>query len=92
MVDATQQYYQSPEQYDNQNTMCSFIKSVVIGAYDEKVYIYYDAAAYTSDNLYNEFTSDLYCEEIVTTTQMQGFFAFSALIVIFLLSACIMHG
>ena len=48
----------------------SFIKSVVTGAYDEKGYIYYDATDYTSNNLYNEFASDLYREEIVTTGQM----------------------
>ena len=71
--------------------MCSFIKSVVTGAYDGIGYIYYDATDYTSNNLYNKFAADLYRKEIVTAGQMLRLVAFSASVIL-LVSACIVHG
>merc|ERR1740124_676585 len=92
MSSATQKSYQSSEQYDNESNVCNFIKSVVTGAYDEHGYIYFDASAYSSDNEYNEFASDLHKVEIVTAGQIFGLVIFSSVVLFFFMSACIMHG
>jgi len=66
---ATEESYESENQYDSNYATCSFLKSVVTGSYDEDGYIYVDTDKYLSDNVNNKWSEYSKKNQVVTGSQ-----------------------
>jgi len=88
---ATSDSYQTTEQAYGKYAVCNFIKSVVTGAYDETGFIYFDINAYTSDNEYNEFASNLWSNPMISKTQVFTILVFSMTTLILMMYCCVLH-
>ncbi len=78
---ASDNSYESYQQANNEYAVCSFISSVIQGAYDEYGYIYINSREYSVDNKYNAFSRAARRRDVVTAGQATGLVFFSLLLV-----------